>query len=84
MVMLTEPQPAPQTQQLARLVAQELYAADPKRFGRITVRGLYCGFIELDGVVASYYVKSLALMKDPDEIELSSEFDHAANDDPNA
>ncbi|MGO1003373.1 segregation and condensation protein A [Lysobacter sp. CA196] len=30
---------------------------------------------------APIYVKSLALMKDPDEIELSSEFDDAANDD---
>lgn len=30
--------------------------------------------------LAPIYVKSLALMKDPDEIELSSEFDDAAND----
>jgi segregation and condensation protein A len=34
-----------------------------------------------DGPLAPIYVKSLALMKDPDEIELSSEFDDAANDD---
>ncbi|KRB04022.1 ScpA family protein [Lysobacter sp. Root690] len=33
---------------------------------------------------APIYVKSLALMKDPDEIELSSEFDDAANDDDRA
>ncbi|WP_082607074.1 ScpA family protein [Lysobacter sp. Root983] len=37
-----------------------------------------------EGPLEPIYVKSLALMKDPDEIELSSEFDHAANDDPNA
>ncbi|WP_082575575.1 MULTISPECIES: ScpA family protein [unclassified Lysobacter] len=35
-----------------------------------------------EGPLEPIYVKSLALMKDPDEIELSSEFDHAANDDP--
>jgi segregation and condensation protein A len=31
--------------------------------------------------LAPIYVKSLALTTDPDEIELSSEFDDAANDD---
>lgn len=37
-----------------------------------------------DGSLAPIYVKSLALMKDPDEIELSSEFDDAANDESQA
>ncbi|MGO1069100.1 segregation and condensation protein A [Lysobacter sp. CA199] len=37
-----------------------------------------------EGPLAPIYVKSLALMKDPDEIELSSEFDDAANDDDRA
>ncbi|QWP75122.1 segregation/condensation protein A [Lysobacter sp. K5869] len=37
-----------------------------------------------DAPLAPIYVKSLALMKDPDEIELSSEFDSAANDEDEA
>ena len=47
--------------QLGRRVSTELKSADPQRFGRISVRGLYCGFVELGGVVASNYEKSLAL-----------------------
>ena len=42
-------------------VAGELHEADARRFGRISVRGLFCGFVELDGVVTSYYAKALAL-----------------------
>ncbi|MNW10950.1 Segregation and condensation protein A [compost metagenome] len=37
-----------------------------------------------DAPLAPIYAKSLALMKDPDEIELSSEFDSAANDEDRA
>ncbi|MEI8380646.1 MAG: BON domain-containing protein [Planctomycetota bacterium] len=46
---------------LGQRVAQELRAASFQRFQRITVRGLLCGFVELDGVVSSYFAKSLAL-----------------------
>ena len=46
---------------LGHRVAQELRTASYQRFQRITVRGLLCGFVELDGVVTSYFVKSLAL-----------------------
>ena len=51
----------PQTSRLGNLVAIELNSADPQRFSRISVRGRYCGFVELDGVVSSYYTKALAL-----------------------
>ena len=51
----------PRNQSLAARVAAELNSADPQRFNRITARGLYCGFVELDGVVSSYYAKALAL-----------------------
>lgn len=46
---------------LGQRVAQELRTASFQRFQRITVRGLLCGFVELDGVVSSYFAKSLAL-----------------------
>jgi hypothetical protein len=42
-------------------VSEKLAATDPQRFRRITARGLFCGFVELDGVVSSYHVKALAL-----------------------
>jgi len=50
-----------QRNKLGMLVAHELHTADRARFGRISARSLYCGFVELDGVVSSYYAKSLAL-----------------------
>jgi osmotically-inducible protein OsmY len=59
MVMLAPP--VYRHQELGILVGQELRSADPLRFRRISVRGLFCGFVELDGVVSSYYLKSLAL-----------------------
>lgn len=50
-----------QHNKLGILVAHELHTTDRSRFGRISARSLYCGFVELDGVVSSYYAKSLAL-----------------------
>jgi hypothetical protein len=62
MVMFAHPQQRQvRYSELGRRVSQELQAADRQRFGRISVRGLFCGFVELDGVVCSYYAKSLAL-----------------------
>ena len=61
MVMSANPNQMNRNHQLAILVGQELHAADAQRFRRISARGLLCGFVELDGVVSSYYLKSLAL-----------------------
>lgn len=51
----------PRANRLGVLVAHELLSVDPGRFSRLSARGLYCGFVELDGVVTSYYAKALAL-----------------------
>lgn len=67
---------------------ESLFTAEEGRLGVVvTFLGLLTlakeQLIEIvqDAPLAPIYVKSLALMKDPDEIELSSEFDDAANDD---
>lgn len=52
----------PQHQALESRVSERLNTVDPQRFHRISAKGLYCGFVELDGVVSSYYAKALALM----------------------
>ena len=61
MVTFADPQQFQRHNTLGIRVAQELSEADRQRFGRIAVRGLLCGFVELDGVVTSYYAKALAL-----------------------
>lgn len=61
MVAAAHPQQLYKQNELAISVAHELATTDHRRLGRISVRGLYCGFVELDGVVSSYYAKSLAL-----------------------
>ena len=61
MVMLAKPQPSHWNTNLGTRVTDELNAVDTRRFSHITARGLLCGFVELDGVVPSYYAKALAL-----------------------
>lgn len=61
MVASAHPQQLFKNNKLGVRVAHELYAADRQRFRHIAARGLFCGFVELDGVVWSYYAKSLAL-----------------------
>ena len=61
MVTSAHPQQQLQHNRLGIQVAHELHAADRQRFGRLSARGLLCGFVELDGVVSTYYAKSLAL-----------------------
>lgn len=61
MVIATHQLNTGKQQELGALVAHELFERDRRRFGRIAVRGLYCGFVELDGIVGSYYSKALAL-----------------------
>jgi hypothetical protein len=51
----------PQHQALGPRVSERLNTVDPQRFHRISAKGLFCGFVELDGVVSSYYAKALAL-----------------------
>ena len=70
---------------------ESLFAVEEGRLGAVVT---FLGVLTLakeqlveivqDGPLAPIYVKSLALMKDPDEIELSSEFDDAANDESQA
>ncbi|QQP97389.1 segregation/condensation protein A [Lysobacter enzymogenes] len=70
---------------------ESLFAVEEGRLGAVVT---FLGVLTLakeqlveivqDGPLAPIYVKSLALMKDPDEIELSSEFDSAANDESEA
>ncbi|WP_232518520.1 segregation and condensation protein A [Lysobacter enzymogenes] len=70
---------------------ESLFAVEEGRLGAVVT---FLGVLTLakeqlveivqDGSLAPIYVKSLALMKDPDEIELSSEFDDAANDESQA
>lgn len=61
MVTSAHPRQRNKHNDLGILVTQALHAADRRRFGRISVRGLFCGFVELDGVVGSFHAKSLAL-----------------------
>jgi hypothetical protein len=60
-VAFAHSQQIPQHLTLGPRVSEELRTADPQRFRRIAARGLLCGFVELDGVVSSYYAKALAL-----------------------
>lgn len=60
-VAFAHSQQVPQHQTLGPRVSEQLNTADPQRFRRIAARGLLCGFVELDGVVSSYYAKALAL-----------------------
>ncbi|WP_354518936.1 segregation and condensation protein A [Lysobacter enzymogenes] len=70
---------------------ESLFAVEEGRLGAVVT---FLGVLTLakeqlveivqDGSLAPIYVKSLALMKDPDDIELSSEFDDAANDESQA
>jgi osmotically-inducible protein OsmY len=59
--LVSSPPQQRRQQELGRQVAAELHTVDARRFSRISVRGLLCGFVELDGVVSSFYAKSLAL-----------------------
>jgi hypothetical protein len=60
-VAFAHSQQVPQHQSLGPRVSEELNTVDSQRFHRIAARGLLCGFVELDGVVSSYYAKALAL-----------------------
>ncbi|MBC8113994.1 MAG: BON domain-containing protein [Candidatus Saccharimonas sp.] len=61
MILSASPKHLHRNQELGSLVERELKAVDSQRFRRVTVQVLFCGIVELDGVVTTYYAKSLAL-----------------------
>ena len=61
MILSASPKHLHRNQELGSLVERELKAIDSQRFRRVTAQVLFCGIVELDGVVSTYYAKSLVL-----------------------